>query len=145
MWVKNSLNQFCLFRYLCACCVSLLSLTWLVNHPNWLKSQAIRVKGWEPKSEGSGFCSICCCSVAQSCPILCNPMDCSPPGFPLRHLPEFVQSLILWAGDASQPSLIYLVRPIAEGALTGLQFCKYLKMAWASVQFLFLVILLPFT
>ena len=22
----------------------------------------------------------CCCSVAQSCPTLCDPMDCSPPG-----------------------------------------------------------------
>ena len=23
----------------------------------------------------------CCCSVAKSCPTLCNPMDCSTPGF----------------------------------------------------------------
>ena len=23
---------------------------------------------------------VCVCSVAQSCPALCNPMDCSPPG-----------------------------------------------------------------
>ena len=22
----------------------------------------------------------CCCSVAQLCPDLCDPMDCSPPG-----------------------------------------------------------------
>ena len=22
----------------------------------------------------------CCCLVAKSCPILCDPMDCSPPG-----------------------------------------------------------------
>ena len=27
----------------------------------------------------------CCCSVAKSCPILCNPMDCSTPGFPVFH------------------------------------------------------------
>ena len=28
-------------------------------------------------------------SVAQSCPTLCNPMDCSTPGLPVRHqLPE---------------------------------------------------------
>ena len=26
-----------------------------------------------------------CCSVAQSCPALCNPMDCSTPGFPALH------------------------------------------------------------
>ena len=35
-----------------------------------------------------------CCSVAQSCPTLCDPMDCSMPGFPvLHHLPEFVKLL----------------------------------------------------
>ena len=28
---------------------------------------------------------ICCCSVAQSCPTLCNPMDCSKPGFPVFY------------------------------------------------------------
>ena len=35
----------------------------------------------------------CCCPVSQSCPTLCNPRDCSTPGFPvLHHLPEFVQT-----------------------------------------------------
>ena len=28
----------------------------------------------------------CCCSVTESCPTLCNPMDCSMPGFPVLHL-----------------------------------------------------------
>ena len=27
----------------------------------------------------------CCYSVAQSCPTLCDPMDCSMPGFPVLH------------------------------------------------------------
>ena len=27
----------------------------------------------------------CCCSVAKSCLTLCDPMDCSPPGFPVLH------------------------------------------------------------
>ena len=32
--------------------------------------------------------------VAQSCLTLCNPMDCSTPGFPIHHqLPELAQSL----------------------------------------------------
>ena len=31
-----------------------------------------------------------CCLVAQSCPTLCDPTDCSTPGFPvLHHLSEF--------------------------------------------------------
>ena len=32
-----------------------------------------------------------CCSVAQLCLTLCDPMDCSTPGFP-DYLPEFVQA-----------------------------------------------------
>ena len=34
----------------------------------------------------------CCCSVAKLCPTLCDPMDCSTPGFPVLHcLLEFAQ------------------------------------------------------
>ena len=33
--------------------------------------------------------------VAQSCPTLCSPMDCSMPGLPVHHqLPEFTQTHI---------------------------------------------------
>ena len=38
---------------------------------------------------------VCCCSVAQSCPTLCKPMDCSMPGFPVHHhLLELAQTHI---------------------------------------------------
>ena len=48
---------------------------------------------------------MCCCSVAQSCPTLCDPMDCSTPGFPVLHqLPELAQTHIHWVSDAIQPS-----------------------------------------
>ena len=41
------------------------------------------------------------CSVVQSCPTLCDPMDCSTPGSPvLHHLPEFAQIHVHWVGDA---------------------------------------------
>ena len=34
-------------------------------------------------------------SVTQLCPTLCDPMDCSTPGFPVHHqLPELAQTLI---------------------------------------------------
>ena len=47
----------------------------------------------------------CCCSVTQQCPILCDPMDCSTPVFPvLHHLPKFAQTHVHWVGDAIQPS-----------------------------------------
>ena len=44
-------------------------------------------------------------SVAQSCPTLCNPMDCSTPGLPDCHqLPEFTQTHVHRVRDAIQPS-----------------------------------------
>ena len=45
------------------------------------------------------------CSVTQSCPTLCDPMDCSTPGLPVHHqLLEFTQTHVHWVGDAIQPS-----------------------------------------
>ena len=47
----------------------------------------------------------CCCSVTKLCPTLCHPMDCSTPGFTVRHqLPEFAQTHVHRVGDAIQPS-----------------------------------------
>ena len=34
---------------------------------------------------GQNFSFCCCCSVAQSCPALCDPADCSTPGLPVHH------------------------------------------------------------
>ena len=51
------------------------------------------------------FSSVQFISVAQSCPTLCDPMNCSMPGFPVHHqLPEFTQTHVHWVGDAIQPS-----------------------------------------
>ena len=44
-------------------------------------------------------------SVTQSCPTLCDPMNCSMPGLPVHHqLPELTQTHVHRAGDAIQPS-----------------------------------------
>ena len=45
-----------------------------------------------------------CCSVAQSCLTLCDPTDCSTPGFPVHHLLECAQTHVHWIDDAIQPS-----------------------------------------
>ena len=51
-------------------------------------------------------------SVAQSCPTLCYPMDCSTPGLPVHHqLPEFTQIHVHWVSDAIQPSHPLLLPP----------------------------------
>ena len=44
-------------------------------------------------------------SVTQSCPTLCDRMDCCTPGFPVHHqLPEFAQTHVHQVGGAIQPS-----------------------------------------
>ena len=44
-------------------------------------------------------------SVFQLCPTLCDPMDCSTPGFPVHHqLPELTQTHVHPVGDAIQLS-----------------------------------------
>src|SRR5574337_257326 len=44
-------------------------------------------------------------SVAQSCPSLFDPMNCSTPGLPVHHqFPEFTQTHVHPVSDAIQPS-----------------------------------------
>ena len=44
-------------------------------------------------------------SVIQSCPTLCDPMDCSMPGFPVQHqIQELAQTHVHRVGDVIQPS-----------------------------------------
>ena len=44
-------------------------------------------------------------SVAQSCPTLCDPMNCNTPGLPVHHqLPESTQTHVHRVSDAIQPS-----------------------------------------
>ena len=44
-------------------------------------------------------------TVAQSCPTLCDPMNCSMPGLPVHHqLPKFTHTRIHRVRDAIQPS-----------------------------------------
>ena len=74
------------------------------------------------------FCH--CCSVAQSCLTLCDPMDCNIPGFPvLHHLPKDTQTHVHWVGDAIQPShplcSLFLLPFLAPGS-----FVVALRIRW---------------
>ena len=54
---------------------------------------------------------ICCCSVAQSCPALCDPMDCSTPGFSALHgLLELAQTHVHWSMMPSNQ--LFLCHPL---------------------------------
>ena len=50
-------------------------------------------------------------SVAQSCPTLCNPMDCGTPGFPFQH--QLLELLKLMSIESVLPSKhLILCRPL---------------------------------
>ena len=52
-------------------------------------------------------------SVAQSCPTLCNPMDCSEPVFRVQHqILELAQTHVHQVGDAIQLSAMTLCHPL---------------------------------
>ena len=47
---------------------------------------------------------ICAWLHAKSCPTLCNPMNCTTPGFLVLHyLQKFAQTHVHWVNDAIQP------------------------------------------
>ena len=64
-----------------------------------------------------GFLWVQFSSAVQSCLTLCNPMDCSMPGFPVHHqLPELAQTHVHRVGDAIQPShpLLFPSPPVSN-------------------------------
>ena len=64
------------------------------------------------KNVPNHYSSVQFSSVTQSCPNLCNPMDCSTPGLPVHHqLLEFTQTHVRWVSDTNQPSHPLLLPP----------------------------------
>ena len=60
------------------------------------------------------------CLVVKSYLTLCNPMNCSKPGFPVLHyLPEFAQTHVQWVRDATEPS--HILPPTSALALNLFQ------------------------
>ena len=63
----------------------------------------------------SDICMYSCCSVAKSLSTLCDPTDCSIPGFPVPHqLPEFAQVHVHWTCDAIQHLSLLPSSPFAS-------------------------------
>ena len=78
-------------------------------------------------------CCCCSCSVAQSCPTLCDPMDCSSPGFPVHHqLLKLAQTYVHWVNDAIQP--FYPLLPTSPFALNLSQYQGLFKWVSSSHQ-----------
>ena len=72
---------------------------------NTISRRTIRIKHPPPKKTKGDLSSVQFSSVAQLCPTLCDPMNCSTPGLPVHHqLLEFTQIHVHWVSDAIQPS-----------------------------------------
>ena len=67
--------------------------------------EAISLDFYWPMDNSHIIHSVQFSSVTQSCPPLCDPMDCRMPGFPVHHQhPELTQIHRHRVSDASQPS-----------------------------------------
>ena len=85
--------------------VRMCLLSFNLNYKSWLDSLCLII-----------FILIICQGgfslVAQSCPTLCDPMNCSTPGLPVHHqLPEFTQTRVHRDSDAIQP-----FHPLSSGS-----------------------------
>ena len=70
-------------------------------HKSWMLQVHWARHSYSPCLSGSVQFS----SVAQSCPTLWDPTDCSIPGLPVHYqFPEFIQTHVHWVSDAIQSS-----------------------------------------
>ena len=102
--------QLCLTLHLCDCSPPApLSMRFSRPRiPEWVTVPSSRGSSWPRDHNLHLLCFLHCrqilyplnhlrCSLTQSSPTLCNPVDCSTPGFPVLHyLPEFAQTHVNW-------------------------------------------------
>ena len=133
--VRASFSCLHAYTLSCCSCVCLFGSPWTVAHQESLSTGFSRQEYWSgllfpspgtlqthglnphlmsPTLAGEFFTSshreahvltLQFSSVTQSCPTLCDPMDCSTPGLPVHHqLPRLTQTHIHQVCDAIQPS-----------------------------------------
>ena len=85
------------------------------------------------------FFTVCCFLVSKICQTLCNPMDCSKPGFPVHHqLPEHTQIHFHWVVLPSNhlilchplllpPSIFPSIRGFSNESVLLIKCTKYLS------------------
>ena len=88
---------------------------------------------------------LCCCSVAQSCPTLCDPMDYSMSGFPVHpHLPELAKLMFIETVMPSNhlvfhrpllllPSILPSIRVFSNESALRIRWPKYWSFSFSIV------------
>ena len=117
-------------------------MTWISAWTfKWL---SLIVKGITPVKPGvyvllclqlSIKCSkIFCCSVANLCLTVCDPMDCSTPGFSVLHYPlEFAQTYFHWVTAAHPLSPPFLLLPSIFPIIKVFSNESALRIRWPSI------------
>ena len=102
---------------------------------------------WTEESGGLQSSSVQFSSVSQSCPTLCNPMDCRTPGFPVHHqLPELAQThvhqvmmpsnhLILCHLLLLPPSIFPSIRVFSNESVLCIRWPKYWSFSFSISPF----------
>ena len=78
-------------------------------------------------------------SITQSCPTLCDPMDCSTPGFPVHHqLQELTQTHVHRVSDVVQqshpllsPSVFPSNRVFSKESILHIRWPEYLSFSFS--------------
>ena len=98
IYMDITLKSLIIEEYIFACQTNLRMHLKIRNNQKLLPGKNILFKQWCQHSVQFS-------SVAQSCPTLCDPVDCSTPGLPVHHqLPKLAQTHVHWVSDAIQPS-----------------------------------------
>ena len=97
----------------CEHCITVFLLTEIsalnIHATLWFKLGVIAFEPVDPVQARLNWLQFS--SVVQSCPTLCNPVDCSTPGLPVHHqLPELAQTHVHWVSDAINH--LILCRPL---------------------------------
>ena len=110
------------------------NVNWCSYLENCMEVSKKKIKNRLPSVQ---FSSVAQFSSVQSCPTLCDPMDCSMPGLPVhRQLPEFTQTHMLWVGKPSNhlilcrplllpPSIFPSVRVFSNVSVLQIRWPKY--------------------
>ena len=84
-----------------------------------------------------------CCSIAKSCPTLCNPIDYSMPGSSVLYLLEFAQIHVHWVSDSKHlilycpilllPSVFPSIRVFSSESALCIRWTKYWSFSFSSI------------
>ena len=121
----NFLNQSLLLRHLLEIMQDLISQAAKFQNKLWFYSWNLW-EGWSDRvfltASNRIFLQLL---FTQSCPTLCDPMNCSTPGCSVPpHLPELAQTHVHWVVDAIQPSCPLSSPEICLNTTKSITSCK---------------------